>query len=156
MSTLRGATKRFVSEAFAMETDDCIIWPYGLHPKGYPTAQDKNGVYKPHRRICEMANGPAPSAKHHAAHSCGTRNCINKRHLSWKTPKENEADKHIHGRAGYLQNREKRRKLSGDDVRVIRQRSAAGEAAFSISRDYPITHRAIAKIASRETYRDID
>lgn len=35
----------------------------------------------------------------HAAHSCGkgSSGCVAKRHLSWKTPSENEADKLVHG-----------------------------------------------------------
>jgi hypothetical protein len=50
--------------------------------------------------ICEAVHGKSPvqsAAVIHAAHSCGNSSCCNPWHLSWKTPKENEADKKIHG-----------------------------------------------------------
>jgi hypothetical protein len=47
-----------------------------------------------HRVICEMVNGPAPSAEHQAAHSCnrGHHGCANPCHLIWKTRSENLLD----------------------------------------------------------------
>ncbi|WP_292637037.1 hypothetical protein [Mesorhizobium sp.] len=47
------------------------------------------------RLVCEEVHGPPPSPDHEAAHSCdnGDLGCATKRHLSWKTPKENTADK---------------------------------------------------------------
>ncbi len=153
MAILGGATRLFVDEAFTTDTDECIVWPHALDKRGYPQAQDAAGFYKPHRRICKMMHGEPPSPKHHAAHQCGLKSCVNKRHLFWKTPKENEADKKRHGRM--VNNRPMRRKLSPDDVRRIRSRACAGEKAYAIAGSYPVTHVAIQKIIDRRSYRDI-
>ena len=43
--------------------------------------------------------GPAPSARHHGAHGNGDRRDNRLENLAWKTPEENEADKHAAGTA---------------------------------------------------------
>lgn len=40
----------------AKETDDCILWPYGLCV-GYAWL----GRHYGHRAVCHWANGPAPT-----------------------------------------------------------------------------------------------
>jgi hypothetical protein len=71
-----------------LETDECVTWPFSRNRDGYPSGQK-------HRWVCEKVNGPSPSARHVAAHSCdrGHEGCINKRHLEWKTHAENMRDK---------------------------------------------------------------
>jgi len=51
------------------------------------------------RYVCELANGEPPTPEHQAAHSCGNGHlaCVTPGHLSWKTPKDNNADKVAHG-----------------------------------------------------------
>lgn len=49
--------------------------------------------------MCQKAHGDPPSPKHDAAHSCGRghEGCVNPNHLSWKTKKQNQADRITHG-----------------------------------------------------------
>lgn len=93
--TSLGEPLLFLQSILKTSAVECIPWPFGRIANGYPNL---NGTYA-HRRICEMTHGPAPSGRHHAAHSCGNGHlaCVNPNHISWKTPKENEADKLIHG-----------------------------------------------------------
>ena len=79
-------------------TDKCMVWPGGVNKDGYPLFQnpETKKTARVTRYICEKHNGLPPTdtdQKYHAAHSCGRRDCINKKHLSWKTAKENNADK---------------------------------------------------------------
>lgn len=80
----------------SMQTDDCIIWTRS-QSKGYPKARIGDRTVNLHRLLCEEVNGPAPSNRHHAAHSCGQSLCLNTRHIRWRTPAENAADKRLHG-----------------------------------------------------------
>ena len=78
----------------------CLIWPYAIHKlTGYGVV-GVPGQYKTtraHRRMCELAHGPAPFARADAAHSCGVRACVNPNHIRWATRKENLADRDSHG-----------------------------------------------------------
>jgi len=79
--------------------DDCLLWPFSRDSKGYggiKVGRIKTGA---HRMMCIAANGEPPSPKHQAAHSCGNGHmgCCNPRHLEWKTKRQNENDKILHG-----------------------------------------------------------
>jgi DNA-binding transcriptional regulator YiaG len=98
--------------------DECLIWPFSVRNNGYGAFGHRRKIYHAHRFMCEIAHGAPPSPKHHAAHSCNVRNCVNPRHLSWKTQSENEADKQIHGTAGRANG--SRTKLSYSTIEFIR------------------------------------
>lgn len=96
----RGDLLRFIHEVILpSDEDDCMFWPFGRGGKGYGYLSNGQRHVPAHRYICEQAHGPAPSPIHEASHSCGKGfdGCVNWRHLSWKTPKENAADKIAHG-----------------------------------------------------------
>jgi hypothetical protein len=98
-----------------------------------------------------MAFGPAPSPKHHAAHLCGNRSCLNKRHLVWATPKENEAHKKAHG-TYYITPR----KVSDEGVRYIRDRHTDGVRLRDLAEKFGVSYQAIKKIVTRQSYKQID
>ena len=80
-------------------SDSCIEWPFPLLPNGYGNVRlfyDQQ-VVGAHVAICLLTRGPKPTPKHHAAHSCGNRECVNPGHLRWATPKQNNLDKQLHG-----------------------------------------------------------
>jgi hypothetical protein len=67
-------------------------------------------------------NGPSPTPRHEAAHSCGNGHlgCVSPRHLSWKTHKENMADKVQHGTLSRGE-RIRNSKLTESAVRSMKQ-----------------------------------
>lgn len=90
----------FIEAALLAETDDCILWPFAVRKSsGYAAFQLPRGdgprSRDAHRYVCGRAHGPAPEG-HEAAHSCGNRLCINKRHLRWTLPIGNMADAKAH------------------------------------------------------------
>lgn len=120
-STRKGELKRFIDEVvMPYEGEECIAWPYSRGGKGYAYMR-VDGVHQPaHRYICGLSNGPAPTDKHEVAHTCGSGfdACVNKKHLAWKTHRENEADKKIHGTSN-VGDRNGSAKLSEEQVRSI-------------------------------------
>jgi hypothetical protein len=102
-STQQGAPLSFIlGVPLDMENGDCIRWPYATLPNGYGHLWIDGVDTLANRFMCERVNGPAPTPNHHAAHTCGKghEGCIHPRHLEWKTPAENAADKLIHGTHG--------------------------------------------------------
>jgi hypothetical protein len=71
--------------------------------------------------MCILAHGEPELPKHEAAHSCGKGHlgCVNPKHLSWKTPAGNCADKRAHGTDNRGARNGKTR-LSAQDVDFIR------------------------------------
>lgn len=104
---------RWVASALAYEGDECQLYPFALCQNGYAQVRCDGKTTYVHQLVCECTKGPAPSRKHHAAHSCGNKPCANKRHLSWKTNSQNQLDRHADG-IGFV------RKLSEEHVAQIR------------------------------------
>lgn len=97
----KGELLRFYREVVLLyEGDDCLIWPYA-NSHGYGRVGVGDERTSVTRAVCEEVHGPSPTPDHEAAHSCGRGDdgCCAKRHLSWKTHAENEADKVLHGTA---------------------------------------------------------
>jgi len=119
--------------------DECLLWPYGKNSAGYGRLTLNGNKRLVHRMACEHVHGPAPSESHEAAHNCGVRACCNPRHMRWATPRENAADRVLHG----TDNRGERHansKLTEAMVRTIRgaagtvpAREAAALAGVSLS-----------------------
>ena len=113
-------------EMIAAPTEECIIWPYKPNRYGYGQvyANGKGGQLA-HRVALATISEP-PTEKHVAAHGpCNDRLCVNPRHSSWKTQKENIADKH---RDGTHQEGERHGmcRLTEDQVLEIRSLHATG------------------------------
>jgi hypothetical protein len=90
--------KYFNEVVLSYEGDDCLTWPFAC-AAGYGKLRRDGQLHIVSRLVCEEFHGPAPTPEHHAAHSCGKghEGCVARAHLSWKSPKENNSDKLIHG-----------------------------------------------------------
>lgn len=144
---LIGEPKRWLLEvALQYKGSECLIWPFGQSSSGYGST----GAGTPHRAVCMLANGQPPSSAHQAAHSCGTKLCVNPAHLRWATRAENEADKISHGTANRGE-RNGHRKLSVPDVWQIR-RLAGRLLQREIGDLFGINRSAVSSIISRKAW----
>lgn len=117
--TPNGEWKRWLTEnAVDPGHDDCVIWPFKTDDHGYARG---GGKIMPHRWVCKQVHGEPPEGNIHAAHSCGRGSsaCVSGRHVSWKTPSENERDKLEHG-THHRGERHHNTRFTADQVRAIR------------------------------------
>jgi hypothetical protein len=144
--TSPGEPLRFFREVvLPCQGDACLIWPFNRDRNGRGVLMVGGLPRRVSRLACEAAHGPAPSERHESAHSCGKghEGCVNPKHVRWKTPKENNADKRAHGTIG--------RKLTEDDVRVIRK--LANRVPLSqIADQFDVTYQMIWRIHHRKSW----
>lgn len=135
--------------------DDCLIWPYGGTVGGRPQVHVGDTTRSAANMLCEILYGTPPTSRHEAAHSCGKgdEGCISPRHLSWKTPAENEADKLIHGTHQYGEQNPVAKLTAAqvDEIRHLRGRLRQRE----IAERYGISQSNVSMIQSGVTWRPV-
>lgn len=151
-----GLSKSYIRDVvLTFAGEGCLHWPYLLNDNGYARITDKSGGTElVSRRVCEMVHGPAPSADHYAAHSCGQghEGCVNPKHLRWATPSENQMDRIAHGTHG-LGERNPMAKLTADQVRQIRTMQHLGSP--KVSRQFGVSEGAILMIWRGKTWASV-
>lgn len=136
------------------EGDDCLFWPYGNDGHGRGIVQIDGKRLRASRVVCIMAHGEPPESKLHAAHSCGNGHlgCVTKRHLSWKTAKENSDDKYIHGTMP-LGEKSHAAKLTKDQVISIRRQFASGVSQRTLGARFGVSPSYVHRITSRQKWK---
>lgn len=117
-----GAWKDFFHAVVLPYTgSECINWPFGRDDKGYGRFYFNGASKHVHRVVCEQTNGSPPNKTYEAAHSCGNGHlgCVTPSHISWKTSKENAADRIEHGTSLHGE-RHPNSKLADNEIREIR------------------------------------
>jgi hypothetical protein len=109
----------FIERALRNTDDACVLWPFAVDRGGYGHVHTAGKKRLAHRFVCERVHGAAPFEGAEAAHFCGLAACINPRHLRWATPKQNAADKRLHGTWIHGE-RSRSAKLTKRAVEVIR------------------------------------
>lgn len=146
-----GEARAWFESHVVLETDECIIWPYGKLPAGYGVL-DKGYV---HVMACELAHGPRPRGYEAAHGPCHNTSCMNPRHVRWATPSENHgADKR---RDGTINTGERNggAKLTEAQVGAIRAAVAGGQSQLAVSRQYGISNQHISRIVTRKKWADV-
>lgn len=140
----RGAPEAFIRANSNYSGEDCLLWPYCRTHGGYGLVVFNGRQSIASRIMCTLAHGEAPSKEHHAAHSCGAGHlgCVNPRHLSWKSPSENCADKKIHGTEN-VGVRNGKTKLRDEDIVAIR---SAPRGMRVLMERYGVSQGCISKI----------
>lgn len=136
----------------ALETDDCILWPFGTNPGGYGRLWDlTTRRYRSTHILALERREPCPEGKQAAHGPCHNRLCMNYRHLRWATRVENAADRLRDGTAP-RGNRCGMAKLTERDVQEIRHLLEIGMSQTQISRRFGVTQPLISMIASGKAW----
>lgn len=146
-----GEPKAFLMAHVAHTGGDCVQWPYARLASGYGSIEHDGKTHRAHRLMCELAHGKSPSDGLDAAHSCGSRACINPKHLRWSGRSENMADTVLHGTAPRGE-RHGASKLTENDVRTISARLDAGETHQAIADAFGVSRNAISDIAQGKNW----
>lgn len=148
-----GEARRYFREVvLKYDADECLVWPFSRTIDGYGEMNDGAGSTIVSRRVCEEVNGPPPARSWQAAHSCGNGHlgCVAKRHLSWKTPKGNQADRLLHGTL-LRGSRHGGSKLKESEVRDIRS-SLGKERHEDIAQRFGVSAKTIGSISRGTTW----
>lgn len=121
---------RWIRDHLDYQGENCLIWPFARRFSGYGFLMRGGKTVSAHRYICALVNGPDPGG-HEAAHSCGRGHdaCVHPRHLSWKTPSQNQRERADGGKGN-----RKRCKLTLDDAAAIRAAAGAEKIADTAKR----------------------
>jgi len=101
---MTSAAEQWLDDHKGYQHDYCLIWPFARESRVGRGIIGSNGSGRSqwaHRVMCEMVNGPPPTPKHQAAHTCGNgdQGCVNPNHLKWRTNSENQLERYrVHGR----------------------------------------------------------
>jgi hypothetical protein len=146
------ALARFMTMVDVGLHSNCWEWQ-GNKPDGRYGHFSFNGkAIKAHRWIYELCCGRIPDSMV-IRHRCDNPSCVNPRHLTIGTPKDNANDMHERGRASNRQG-EKHPMARIDESAVIqiRKRAELGESYVKIAAAYAISHQQVGKIVRRENW----
>lgn len=146
-----GKSSRWITKHLDHADEDwCLIYPFVWEQDHYPKYRTSRSAMKNwpvHRLMCEYRHGPPPTPQHHSAHSCdrGTKGCVNPMHVSWKTPSQNQSERHANGFTP-------RSKLTAEDVDQIRSLEGR-ERPADIARKFGVTLRNVRLILAGQAWR---
>lgn len=95
-----GARLRVFLESVIKETDECVA-PLRPDPNGYVEVKYRGKRNRAHVVACEMEHGLRPLWAQEVRHLCNNRACFNRRHVTWSTVRDNQADRREAGTHQY-------------------------------------------------------
>jgi HNH endonuclease len=141
----------------------CWAWTGRTNTHGYGRVSYRNPIgdvsdLLAHRVSWFITNGATPEGIK-VLHKCDNPPCVNPAHLFLGTQLDNVKDMQTKGRRRGLRHglgaANNSAKLAEEDVRLIRERSAAGETFAAIAFDYGMTRPGITLIVKRKTWKHV-
>lgn len=133
-------------------TDDCILHPFGTK-EGYGSGVNFQGKrLRLHELVLIFTGRVPPGTGGATRHLCGVPKCLNFRHITPGTGKENYADAVRHGTA-ILGEMHYMALITADDARAIR---ASSERSVVLGERYGISRQAVADIRAGRTWKHVD
>ena len=150
----KGSLLKWIEEHKDFNGDDCLIWPFGRITDGYCQVLINGKAVRVNRLMCEYRNGPPPSKRHEAAHSCGRGSdaCVNPQHLRWTTTAGNQQERVKHGTS----NRGTRQWLAKLDELKVREIRASSESKVELSKRFGVCLGTIESVLRRTNWAWVD
>lgn len=149
----KGAGVAFIESVVnSPRTDECILWPYGSRDGVYGGVVILGEKRFAHREVLIRVSG-VDNKDMEAAHGpCHTPLCVNPAHLSWKTRKENNADRLRDGTSvvGEGNPAAKLTALHAETIRVLREER--GISYRVLSRAYGVSKGHISNICAKRVW----
>lgn len=151
-----GEMARFFFQSVYVDTDDCILWPYGTSHNGYGKMYWNKKHYHVHRLACILVHGEPTIDRAVAAHGpCHNKLCFNPKHISWKSTKENMGDKKRDGTLLYGEMAH-RAKLTTSEVIEIRERYQYGNITHAkLAVEYEVSKSSITELLQGKTWKHL-
>lgn len=156
----RLSRERFLK--FTVADGECIVWIASKSRGGYGQFNagkvgDRKVIAKAHRFAWIAQNGPIPPGQC-ICHRCDNPSCVNPDHLFLGSHGDNNRDMFSKGR-GYILDgshirgaRNRRTKLTEDQVAEIRRRAAEGEMGKVIAERFGVTPANVSSILCGKTW----
>lgn len=129
------------------KAEGCWLWTGALGANGYGVTFLDGKIKRAHRVSWLMATGTEVPSNLDCCHKCDNRRCVNPDHLFIGTRRDNMRDCVMKGRHPV--------KLTVENVREIRARSAAGEVARTISASFGIHKNHVYKVVSGKAWSHV-
>lgn len=152
---LVGEKKAWLASILNSQDDSCILSPFqNDNRRNYWVFNECGRQISAHRWVCEQIHGQAPGG-FQAAHSCGNGHlgCVNPRHLSWASVRQNNADKLNHGTQVFGEQANSA-KLTESAVRRIRQ-LAETTTRKELAKMFGVSRRNVDHIVTGKSWRHI-
>jgi len=140
----------FYRKANIKPENQCWTWSGCSDKDGYPIVTFKGKSIRANRAAIVLS-GRIIQDDEYACHTCGNQWCVNPSHIYPGSPKENSADKFLHGTQP-LGEKCAAAKLTADKVVEIRKSRMSQQCLAEI---YGVTRSNISMIKSRKTWRHV-
>lgn len=128
----------------------CLIWTGYIDSDGYG---QEGRCTKVHQRAWRDVHGEIPSGMV-VMHECDNPACYNVGHLKIGTQAQNLADMARRGRSA-LGEKNGQHKITADDVKEIRRRSASGEQQKSLADAFGVSQPNVSNIIKRKLWKHL-
>ena len=127
--------------ALVNTTGDCWEWQGDKDRDGYGVFSWNGRSYGAHRLALSFATGESMGPGLETCHACDNPGCCNPDHLRFDTRAGNVADMVARGR-----DRNGHKRLTDDEVRVMRERRANGASQKVLARDFGVSESLVTQI----------
>lgn len=147
---------RFWAKVAIANENECWNWTASLSSSGYGRF-NVNGENRIAARVSWEIHYGEIKNKLHVLHKCDNPSCVNPKHLYLGTHQDNMRDRQIKGRTHrHLGITNGSAKLTENDIREIRRRSANGESQRQLARAFGVTRMAIKFVIKGHTWSWLD